>query len=190
MSRSTEDNWTPPSSWCPEPKWWHSSPDSPDETEYEVTDLVAAFVTALQPEVVVETGTSTGRTAAAIGRELVRNGHGRLWTVEIDEGQAEAARVVVSSMPVTVVCADSLGWTPPDRINFAWIDSGTAQVRVQEIRQWQDRFCSGAVIGIHDTAPNMGREATSAALAVLFRETGWSSMTLRTPRGVTFVQVP
>ncbi len=85
---TTEDRWTPPSDWCPAPQHWHSDTYEPDVTEHEVTALAVAFVRALQPEVVVETGTSTGATALALGQALHANRHGHLWTVEIDEALA------------------------------------------------------------------------------------------------------
>ena len=185
----TEDRWTPPSEWCPAPHWWHSDPDSADPAEHEVTALMVALIRAAQPEVVVETGTSTGQTAVAIGRALKENGHGRLWTVEIDDRLARAAEQAAGDLPVTVVHADSLAWDPPEAIDFAWIDSGPAHVRVQEIRQWQSRFRRGAIIGVHDTAPDYGREVLREALFTFLAEAGWAVLTLRTPRGVTLAQV-
>lgn len=187
---STEDLWTPPSSWCPSSQWWHCDPDDPDSAEHEVTALVVALVHALQPEVVVETGTATGQTALAIGRALAVNQHGHLWTVEIDPTAAATATAAVDYLPVTVECIDSLAWEPPEPIDFAWIDSGTAQVRAGEIARWRGKFRPGAIVAVHDTAPNMGREALHAALDDLFCELGWHYLSLRTPRGVTLAQVP
>jgi predicted O-methyltransferase YrrM len=43
-----------------------------------------AFVRALQPEHVVETGTQLGLGSCAIAAALLRNGHGRLTTVDIE----------------------------------------------------------------------------------------------------------
>lgn len=187
---STEDHWTPPSSWCPSPQWWHSDAHCQDATEHEVTALVLAFIRALQPEVVVETGTSTAQTSLAIGQALLDNGHGRLWTIEIDNGLAQRATELVRHLPVTVVHGDSMAWEPPELIDFAWIDSGPAHVRVQEIATWKGRFRAGAVIGVHDTAPNSGREVLREALFRHLDAVAWPFFTLRTPRGVTFAQVP
>ncbi len=50
-----------------------------------------------------------------------------------------------------------------------------AHVRVQEIRQWQSRFRRGAIIGVHDTAPNYGREVLREALFTFLAEAGGGS---------------
>jgi hypothetical protein len=44
-----------------------------------------ALVRALQPEVVVETGTHLGLGSCVIAAALLRNGHGRLATIDIDD---------------------------------------------------------------------------------------------------------
>jgi predicted O-methyltransferase YrrM len=189
---STEDQWTPPSPWCPNPQWWHSNPDDPDGAEAEITALVMALVYATQPEVVIETGTATGDTALAIGHALAANGHGHLWTAEISEDAAKTAREAVDGLPVTVECVNSLDWDPPWPIDLAWIDSGAAEVRVGEIRRWavQRKFRPGGLIGVHDTAPNMGRQVLTAALAALLNDLRWQSVPLRSPRGMTLIAVP
>jgi predicted O-methyltransferase YrrM len=184
----TEDRWTPPSSWCPHPEWW-TAEGNPDVTEHEVTHLVQAFIVALQPEVAVETGTSTGATARLIGNALAANGHGHLWTVELDTWLAEAATRNLVGLPVTVVHGDTLTWWPPEQVDFAWIDSGSAMHRLTEISRWRGAFRPGAVIGVHDTAPNQGREVLRSGLESLLAQLGWQSLSLRTPRGVTFAQV-
>ncbi len=153
--------------------------------------LVLAFIRALQPDVVVETGTSTGATAEAIAKALRDNGHGHLWTVEIDENLARQAVARLEGLPATVHCADSRLWIPPELpVDFAWIDSGDAFHRIGEVRRWKPLFRPGAIVGVHDTAPNMGRQVLGNGLADLLHEFGWQSLRLHTPRGVTFAQVP
>jgi Methyltransferase domain len=177
--------------WCPSPQYWHSA--DREATEFEVTTLIGAFVTALQPEVVVETGSYTGQTSAAIGRALQASGHGHLYTVEMMPAAAETAVRAVAGLPVTVTCSDSVEWlrlTPlPAPAQFAWIDSGNHQVRVAEVRVMLEleRLAPGAIVGIHDTGPFFTE--AEAAWAPL-EEEGWLKMiTLRTPRGVSFAQV-
>jgi hypothetical protein len=70
MTAESEARFTPPRPDCPHPEWWTSTDD--DSTECEVTALVAAFVVALQPELVIETGTAFGQTAEAIGHRWPR----------------------------------------------------------------------------------------------------------------------
>jgi predicted O-methyltransferase YrrM len=155
-----------------------------------VIELVSSLVRATQPGIVVETGTALGETAKRIGEALASNGHGHLWTVEIDAAAARTAAAVTAGLPVTICCSDSLEWEPPDSIDFAWIDSGAASVRVEEIRRWQRKFRPGALVAVHDTAPNSGREALRDSLESLLEELGWQALALRTPRGVTIAQVP
>jgi len=84
-----ESTWTHASDWCPDPSKWSATDNF--GTEHEITELVAAFVRATQPSVVVESGTYHGETAVAIGRALQANGHGVLYTLENDEQRAEVA---------------------------------------------------------------------------------------------------
>jgi predicted O-methyltransferase YrrM len=180
----TEDRWTPPSGWCEHPQNWHS--DDAYATEHEVTVLVAAFVTALQPELVIETGSNTGQTTEAIGRALAANGHGHLYSLEVDEALATKAAERCEGLPVTVVQADSLSWSPPGEIGFAWLDSETG-IRAMELQRFSRWLAPGAVVGIHDTGP---QHATYKLLwRELIRKGMFTALTLRTPRGVTFGQV-
>ena len=98
-----EADFTPPNSWCPDPGFWHA--DDGDATEHEVTELVAAFVRALQPELVVETGSYSAQTSLAVGEALARNGHGRLVTLEIEPELAGIAKAKCAGLPVTIPAA-------------------------------------------------------------------------------------
>lgn len=177
---ATEDRWTPPNDWQPHPEYWHS--DDAQATEHEVTELVAAFVRALQPEIVVETGAYIGQTSEAIGRALARNGHGHLYSVEVDEALAGKAAQRCEGLPVTVVHGDSLSFTPPGEVGFAWLDSetGIRHLELQRLRRW---LAPGAVVGIHDTGP---QHRAAGLLWPLVRKGVFVPVTLRTPRGVTF----
>ena len=179
-----ESRFTKPRVDCPHPEWWHST--DADSTEFEVSELVAGFVRALQPEVVVETGTAWGQTAQVIGRALERNGHGHLWTLEPDKGRAEFSRHRCRDLPVTVIEAESLAWTPPAPIDFAWFDSLT-QLRCPEFLAYRDYFSPRAFVGFHDTGPqheplrtNIEKLAADGLLRPVF---------LPTPRGVCFAEV-
>jgi predicted O-methyltransferase YrrM len=171
--------------WCPEPQWWHAATE--EGAEDEVGELAGAFIRALQPEIVVETGTYVGQTAACIGRALAANGHGHLWTIEIDADLAAVADEACRGLPVTVIQGSSLDWQPPHPIGFAWIDSGDAATRAQEIRDWLPLFAPHAVIGVHDTNPLHSPVGT--AVAGLAAEGLITGITLHTPRGVSFFQV-
>lgn len=179
-----ESTWTAPRPDCPHPQYWHA-PDA-QGTEDEVTELVAAMVRALQPELVVETGTHLGATAEAIGRALRRNGHGHLITLEVDRYIAAQAAVRVHGLPVDVRAQSSLTFTPPGPIDFAWFDSD-AHRRQLEIRAYLPWMHARTVIGVHDTGPQhpvrellRPLEADGVLLSVL---------DLPTPRGVVFARV-
>lgn len=176
----TEDRFTPPSPWCGHPEHWHA--DDNQATEHEVTGLVAAFVRAVQPEIVVETGSNTGQTTEAIGRALRANGHGHLYSLEVDEALAGKAAQRCEGLPVTVIHGDSLSWAPPGEVGFAWLDSETG-IRHLELLRLRPHLAEGAVVGIHDTGP---QHMTTRYLWPLIADGVFTALTLRTPRGVTF----
>jgi len=175
-----ESDFTAPGDWQPHPEHWHA--DDAQATEHEVTELVAAFVRALQPEICVETGSNTGQTTEAIGRALAANGHGHLYSLEVDEALAAKAAERCEGLPVTVIRADSLSWTPPGEIGFAWLDSETG-IRHLELLRYRRWLAEGAVVGVHDTGPQHG---TARLLWPLVERGVFNAVTLRTPRGVTF----
>ena len=165
---------------CPHPEHWHSNDD--ESSELEVSLLVGAFVRALQPALVVETGTAFGQTAEQIGLALEQNGHGRLYTLEPDPERARQARDRVAGLPVDVVELQSLSFMPPALVDFAWIDS-LLPLRVIELRWFRPFLPSGAIVGIHDAGPQHGIRTTIEA------ETWLRPIYLRTPRGVIFAEV-
>lgn len=189
MQLQNEDTWTPPTDWCPEPHWWHSEDDI--ATEVEVTKLVAGFVTALQPNLVVETGTNSGQTAEAIGQALRDNNHGRLDTLEVDPELHEFASNRCSGLPVNCILGSSLDYEPPEPIAFAWLDSHIA-IRHLEIMHLLPHLTRGAIIGIHDTGPQhpvMGYLEETRLVPTSNSKGRLSIINLHTPRGVIFAQV-
>lgn len=177
-----EDRWTKPREWCPHPEWWTST-DS-QSTEIEVSELVGAFVRALQPEYVLETGTAIGQTASAVGYALKENGHGRLDTLETSPARADYSRQRCAGLPVTVHEVESLDFEPWATIDFAWLDS-RFDLRILEFEYYREFMRPGTFVGFHDTAPH--------------HDDGWGDeidkipgirpIRLRTPRGVTFAEV-
>ncbi len=180
-----ESEFTAPREDCPHPEWWTANDDQ--SAELEVTGLVAAFIRAIQPEYVVETGTATGQTAEAIGLALQANGHGRLDTLETDAECVKASTVRCAGLPVSVVHGSSLEFTPATEIGFAWFDS-LLPLRAVEFERFSPWLPRGALVGFHDTGPHFGPGLRSdiAALAAARR---LRPISLRTPRGVVFAQV-
>lgn len=184
MTVSTEAVFTPPRPDCPNPEYWHS--DDADSTEREVSELVAAFVRALQPELVVETGTAWGQTAHAIAAALDRNGHGRLVTHETDDHRVAYCQAMLRHLPVDVRHGSSLDWSPEpgQRIGFAWFDS-LLHLRTLEFMRYAPHLAPGAIVGFHDCGPQhpLRPDVEALADAGLIRP-----IYLPTPRGVIFAE--
>lgn len=170
---------------CADPSLW-TAPDA-DACEDEVADLLAAVVRAVKPQVAVETGTYRGFTAERIGRALQANGRGHLWTVEIDIRRVRESVERCVGLPVTVVNVDSLQWTPPDGIGFAWFDSAL-EAREMEFEMYRERMRPGCIVGFHDTSPrfrpNVGQQVENLASRGLLRP-----VALPTPRGCYLAEV-
>ena len=178
-----ESRFTGPSAHCQHPEYWTA--EDMESTENEVVDLVAAFVRALQPEYVVETGTAFAQSSMAIGAALKRNGHGRLVTLEISEDRVLAARRACEGLPVEVVHRSSLEWLPEEPIGFLWLDS-VGSIRAQELLRYLPWLTARTIVGIHDTAPHHPTRSFLEPLAAagLIRP-----IYLHTPRGVAFAEV-
>lgn len=189
-----EDRWTRPSAWQPNPGWWHA-PD-PDSAEDEVADLLWGLVRALQPELVVETGTAHGRTAARLCDALEANGHGRLVTFEADPDRARACAGVLAGRPATVIAARSLTqhglpgdvtthaprFDQPVGLLFSDSDPGC---RVAEVLQFEPEW-----FVLHDTAPHHPwADRLRRDLEELYAES-YRWVHLPTPRGVIVGQRP
>lgn len=169
---------------CPYPDRWHAT--DAYATEDEVTALVAAMVTALRPDYVVETGTHIGNTAEAIGRALQAAGSGWLATLEIDPELAASARDRLAGLPVQVVQASSLGWTPPKPVDFAWFDCD-AHRRQDAFLNLLPYMHSRTVVGFHDTGPQHPVRGYLDELVA--RGVMEHPLYLPTPRGVCFARV-
>jgi hypothetical protein len=183
----SEGRFTNPRPDCPTPERWHS--DDADSTEHEVTELVAAFVRALQPDVVIETGSAWGQTAEAIGRALEANGRGMLHTMDPDPVRFEATGTRCEDLPVTVYKVPSMEWELPANsqpIGFAWFDS-LHHLRVPEFRRFHRYMSDRTLVGFHDTGPHQG--GLREEIEQLETEGLLLPIHLPTPRGVTFGQV-
>lgn len=186
-----ESRFTQPRKDCPHPERWHSTDD--DSTEIEVSKLVAAFVTALQPDLVVETGTAWGQTAQLVGEALKSNGQGRLISYEVDAERVEYSGRRCRDLPVQINMESSvLGIRdlPDMSVGFAFLDS-LFHLRVEELGLIRDKMRPGGVVGIHDCGDPRGTKFTefSKQIAEYASTNGWSRISLPTPRGVTFLAV-
>ncbi len=178
-----ESTFTAATERCPHPEWWHS-PDT-DSTEREVSELVGAFVRALQPDLVVETGTCYGYTTRHIGAALIRNGHGRCVSLEIDGQRVAVARERCAGLPVEVRQTASLDYTPDSPVGFAFFDSLT-HLRGPEFEHLYPHLVRGTIVGFHDTAPH--HRIVAEAVEALAARGLLRPIFLPTPRGVAFAQ--
>lgn len=180
---------------CPHPERWHS-PDS-DSTEIEVSRLAAAFVGALRPDYVIETGSAFGQTAELIGQALQEAGVGHLLTFEVDTARVAATAERVKGLPVQVLPTPSLegikelveGNLGPV-VGFAWLDS-LFELRVPELRAIRPLLAPGAIVGIHDCGEpgHTKYDQFAREVAVQAGILGFQRISLPTPRGVTFLQL-
>lgn len=176
-----ESDLTPSSAWCPHPGLWTAEDDQ--SAECEVSELVGAFVRALQPDYVIETGTAHGFTAKSIGEALKRNGHGHLDTLEIDPRLVDEAAARCAGLPVTVHLCSSLEFVPRAEVGFAWFDS-LLNLRIPEFERYRPHMDPGVIVGFHDVGPQFGGFGQ-----VLANHKGLWPIFLRTPRGVCFAEV-
>lgn len=179
-----ESVYTGARAFCPRPEWWRAH--DIQATEVEVTEVVAAMVRAVQPERVVETGAYLGHTSEAIGRALLANGHGHLWTIEIDADVAGDARRRCRGLPVTVVVGDTLAYVPDGLVDFAWFDSSDS-IRGDEFRRFYPFMHESTVVGFHDTGPQ--HKVFDHVLALVNDGMLSQPLQIHSPRGVCFANV-
>ena len=179
-----EAEFTSPRADCPHPERWHSR--DIQSAEVEVTTLVSALVRAMQPDLVVETGTAYGQTARAIGKALQKNGHGELHTMDTNPALARRAERLCARLPVVVTCESSLDFVPPAPVDFAWFDS-LIDLRIQEFRRYLPHMHSGTVVGFHDVGPQ--HPGLAEGIRQLADEGCLVPLFLPTPRGVCLAQV-
>jgi len=153
-------------------------------TENEVITLVAAFVTALQPDYVIEVGTYLGDAAVAIATALHENGQGHLDTLEPDEARAGAARQRLSGLPGVVHVTTAQEFTLRQPPEFIWLDHRPKD-RIPDLLRWWPHLPRGCIVGVHDTAPRWGVRPLVDKLAL---ENRVRAIHLPTPRGVAFLE--
>lgn len=194
-----ESEFTAPHQACPHPEYWHA-PDS-DSSEMEVSELVGALVRAIQPELVIETGTAYGYTARKIARALTRNGHGRLISMDIDPYRiefaeelfkADMARHIVDPACFEIRRQSSLDYQPSEPIQFAWFDS-LYELRAQEFRHYRasGQLGAGTIVGFHDwTSGLRGHYMDVRREVEELADKGWlRPIFIPTPRGVALAEV-
>jgi len=178
--RYMESDFTKPTPICPKPVHWHTH--DIQATEIEVIEMVHGMIRGLQPEMVLETGTSRGFMAKSIGNALYVNGHGRLITFEPDEDTwREACRTVGANPYITMANQASMVPWNARKIDFAWHDS-LIELRQPEFEFYLPHYSDRAVVCFHDTAPHFGD--WSDYLRTQLKTEGFSYLDWPSPRGV------
>lgn len=172
-----ESEFTAPDVRCPHPEWWTTM--DAQSTEVEVIEMVGGLVRGLQPETCLETGTSRGFMARAIGTALNLNGHGILHSYEPDEATFREAVATLAESGARVILhnAPSMSGWKDAPIDFAWFDSLTT-LRAAEFTYYRQWMHAGTVVGFHDTAPRFGWRQQLTLVG------GLALIDLPTPRGV------
>lgn len=178
-----EDRFTPANNFCQNPHYWHSV--DPESTELEVSEMIGGLVRALQPELVIETGTAFAQTTEAIGRALKKNGHGRLVSLEIDENRIEPARQRCRRLPVEIVRGRSLDYTPPQSVDFLFFDSNPEE-RHLELKHFLPFVAPGTIVAFHDSAPH---HVAYKYIQHLAEDGIIRPIFMHTPRGICLAEV-
>jgi predicted O-methyltransferase YrrM len=155
------------------------------ETESQVIQLIAAYVHALQPDFVLETGTAEGEASVRIAQVLHEDGNGgHLYTVELSEPRARVAIERLKELPATVIIGDAFSWIPPSdvRFDFAYFDGG--RHRHLEFRHYKPWLTNQTIVAFHDTAN--GHPCIRGINELVRNGEITPPIFLPTPRGIAF----
>ena len=174
---------------CPEPARW-LAPDG-DATEADVSALIGAFVTALKPDYVVETGTYHGDTTVVIGEALRDLRRGHLLSIDIDPAMSAKTQLRCMGLPVTLVSGKASNVIPTQEIDLIFIDASLDD-RLHQLLNFKPHASPRCVILFHDSAlwktaagvPEMYAEMDLAVSSGLVQP--W--IKLPTPRGLAITR--
>lgn len=171
---------------CPRPELYTA--ESPQATEDEVLELLAAVVRCIKPLHVLETGTHYGAGTLALARALARNGVGKVFSLEENPAFAQAARARLQDLPVEVITTPARKWVPPAGVRFdvAFFDTSDKRALVEEFRHFHPWLSRGGIVAFHDTGSAW---PTREFLRELEREGRARLIDFWTPRGVTLGEV-
>ncbi len=172
---------------CPEPARWVAR-DS-EATEHDVSMLIGAFVWAIKPDYVIETGTYRGDTTVMIGQALQALGRGHLVSIDIDHQATlfTAERLNGQGLPVTLMTCKASTFIPTEPVDLIFIDCSLDD-RLAQLAAFRPYASPRCVILMHDSAlpPGSPEVAQLNAEANLAVDDGlvlpWTK--LPTPRGL------
>jgi prolipoprotein diacylglyceryl transferase len=172
---------------CPHPERWHMYDSM--SAEVEVLDFLKAIVTAIKPELIVETGTFSGLSTLRMAEGLKENGVGRIITCEWDKKVYDAAkkRFAESGLAKWIDARNesSLEMQVAGNIDMLFCDSDVPQ-REQEVRKFLPQISPYGLILMHDASSSM-KSVREGALK-MEAEGLISVLLLPTPRGLVLAQ--
>jgi predicted O-methyltransferase YrrM len=187
----SEDNFTKEyNPLLPDTSRWSSRDEQ--GAEAEVSEFIYGLVRLLKPQFVVETGCYLGDTTLAISNALRENEYGELFSCDIDPDKVEETMELLSEndrsaekdrRPTAILTIPGKDLIKQlSRIDFAFIDSGNAKTRKEEIDLVIPKMPKYGIIVLHDTAPQhieMNKTAEEISLSKIY---------FNTPRGLTIYQ--
>jgi predicted O-methyltransferase YrrM len=171
-----ESEYTPPRDACPHPEYWEV--ENIMATERTVSELVAAFVRACQPEMVLEIGSHYGQTTALIAQAIKDNGHGQAVSLELDADLANVARARCGDLPIEIVTVNSLEYVPDQMIDFLFVDGQLD--RLADLEHFIPYLTERALIILHD----MAHEVYAPQIPRMIELLGERYISLDSPRGL------
>lgn len=177
---------------CPHPELWHCY-DS-EATEIEVLHALYALVIMLKPKIVIETGCYKGYGSEMIATGMAANNFGEFHTTDIGvdmvgittarlrEKGVQGPNVFVHQGTGVQLIAKC-----PKPVDFAFLDSGADETRMEELRMLFPYLSQSAVVAVHDTGLQHGLR--SYFLATVQRM-GLQYFMFDTPRGFSLVRKP
>ena len=140
--------------------------DAEGSTEYEFLNLLHAFVLAMKPALVLETGTCLGMGTVAIAHALTMNGVGRLFTVDTEDCP-EAKRNIYNfglafcTEFVRSDAADYCARYDGEPFDLAFIDSGDGRLKETLTLMSRGKLHAGSLVLVHDAGPHRKGFSTS-----------------------------
>jgi predicted O-methyltransferase YrrM len=176
-----ENEYTPPRPTCPHPEYWEV--ENIMATERTIAELVAAFVRACQPEMVLEIGSHYGQTTALIAQAIKDNGHGRAVSLELDVDLANVARRRCEDLPIEIITVNSLEYIPDQPIDLLFVDGQLD--RLIDVEHFRPYLTERAIVLIHD----MAHEVYAVQIPRLIELLGERYISLDSPRGLMIFKV-